>query len=638
MNRLRNKLIILTFVLLTLPFFIYSQQFIVTILSRAIEKKANIAVDVNSYTGEIKNGWLNFAQGGEEPPPMLHNSVTRMKLISPYLIRLDHIFDYYGVLSDDGSYNFQNLDETVEDIINMGAIPFFSLSYMPKSISSDGTVTGKPRNWQLWQELIKKTIEHYSGKNNKNLTGVYYEVWNEPELVQFGSYKLNGNKNYNELYYFAAKGAQEAVNVNKFYIGGPAVGSYYPLWVDGFLTYINENKLRLDFYSWHRYHTDPRKFAEDAQNIRNKLAKYNGFSQLPLILSEWGIDSGNNGNNNTAKAAAFSMATVFKTYGLIDQLFAFEVKDGPPPGGGKWGLMTHEKDQKPLFLKPRFKAFSASTKLTGTGLKLAGEGTYISGMAVKAADNTINLLLTNYDKNERNWENVPVTFTGIKTGSYQLTARNITVNSSQVSEVISINGEIKKEILMLPNSVIYLELKEKGKLSEFIKGAGGTFDDRALVLAGTGDLLISRPESDFSQSLQLSFNILPFWEKDEKTDISIVMAQYQNTDGGTTSLSLKKTASKGIDFLLLTLNETPAELRLSYPIENWSNDAWHDINLNLTENRISLSVDGNEFSKEILFKKDLKKLESVYFFPFNGALDNVKISADDKLMEFRNFD
>jgi len=117
-----------------------------------------------------------------------------------------------------------------------------------------------------------------------------------------------------------------------------------------------------------------------------------------------------------------------------------------------------------------------------------------------------------------------------------------------------------------------------------------------------------------------------------------VMAQYQNTDGGTTSLSLKKTASKGIDFLLLTLNETPAELRLSYPIENWSNDAWHDINLNLTENRISLSVDGNEFSKEILFKKDLKKLESVYFFPFNGALDNVKISADDKLMEFRNFD
>ena len=39
-----------------------------------------------------------------------------------------------------------------------------------------------------------KTIEHYSGKGERNMSGIYYEVWNEPDLAQFGSWNWEGTK------------------------------------------------------------------------------------------------------------------------------------------------------------------------------------------------------------------------------------------------------------------------------------------------------------------------------------------------------------------------------------------------------------------------------------------------------------
>src|SRR3972149_1571123 len=50
----------------------------------------------------------------------------------------------------------------------------------------------------VWQNLAQKTVEHVSGKAGLNLSNVYYEVWNEPDL--FGGYKVYGGKNYLDLY------------------------------------------------------------------------------------------------------------------------------------------------------------------------------------------------------------------------------------------------------------------------------------------------------------------------------------------------------------------------------------------------------------------------------------------------------
>jgi xylan 1,4-beta-xylosidase len=299
---MKKNLIYIVCALVSLPLLIYISNIVQKILSHASPISGNIVIDSKSDLGKINSSWSAFSQGGEEPPPMLTNTVSKMRQLSPKLIRIDHIYDYYNVVKQNGkdyTYDFSKLDETVNDIISMGALPFFSLSYMPQVFTSSGSVIDTPVNWSTWKELVKKTVEHYSGKNEKNLNGVYYEIWNEPELPQFGSFNLSGSKDYRILYFNSVQGATDAQNVNEFFIGGPAVGSYYKNWLDGFLNYVTQNKLRLDFFSWHRYHKDPNMFSNDAKNIRRDLGSYNDFKEIPIMLTEWGINSEKNQDNNS---------------------------------------------------------------------------------------------------------------------------------------------------------------------------------------------------------------------------------------------------------------------------------------------------------------------------------------------------
>jgi len=106
----------------------------------------------------------------------------------------------------------------------MGAVPMLSLSYTPLDISSNGTVEGPPANWQTWEAVIQRVIEHYSGLNNYNLTGVYYEVWNEPDSSVYWK-DQDGLKSYCKLLkevYTAAKSVDpECIILN----GGLANGA-----------------------------------------------------------------------------------------------------------------------------------------------------------------------------------------------------------------------------------------------------------------------------------------------------------------------------------------------------------------------------------------------------------------------------
>src|SRR4030042_2787442 len=122
----------------------------------------------------------------------------------------------------------------------------FALSYMPPVISS-GDIVSAPRDWNEWSLVVQRTIEHYSG--NMNVPEIAYEVWNEPDL--FGQWKTYGEKNYLDLYRFAASGAGRAKVKQNFKLGGPATTAPYTAWTKNFLAFVSQNNLRLDFFSWH---------------------------------------------------------------------------------------------------------------------------------------------------------------------------------------------------------------------------------------------------------------------------------------------------------------------------------------------------------------------------------------------------
>lgn len=635
---MRKNFLYLVIAILTLPLVIVAQQQIQRLLSLASPQPANIVIDTQNTMGPIVNNWAAFAQGGEEPPPMLKAAVPKLKELAPRFIRLDHIYDSYNVVKrkDNGfEYDFKELDKTVDDIIVAGALPFLSLTYMPSVFTSSGSVIDLPTDWNYWKDLIRATIEHYSGKNNRNLIGVYYEVWNEPELPQFGGFKIGSDKDYRLLYFHAARAAGEASNVNSFFFGGPAVGSYYPNWVDNFVSYVSQNNLRLDFYSWHRYTKKPQEYISDASKIRQKLSSFPKFANLPLIITEWGIESENNPINNTNQAAAFTVSSLIQFQDDINLSFAFEVKDGPPPAGGKWGLITHEKDSTPLSPKPRYYAFSAFNELKGEKLKLSGNGSFVNALSAKS-EKGITVILANYDPSGKNTENVPVTFTGLSPSSYNLKYTYILSKDSGNYQLISSNGTLSKTFIMQPNTILLLELSTDAPLASFVSGTSGQKGDQALALvANSNPLVFHSPGFWLRPSGSVSFDLKPLWGKNDNRSFIIFEAPFATSSAQINRLFLAKQKKETGNMLTFGVTSNKEEATVTVPIDSWQPDKWHHIETGWDPSFLSLSIDGNLSTNQVSL--DIRNGSVLTFYPIEATIDNLKITLGGQVIE-RKFD
>ena len=437
--------------------------------SKASSVKADIFIDVNKTLGPVPDRWKALAQGGEEKGVrMLGNVLPQVAGLYPRYIRLDHIYDFYDVVQRDSqgnlTFNFDQLDQTVCDIYNTGAKPFFSLGYMPEALSGDATLVSVPKDWNEWALTVEKTVEHYSGTNTVLCgqikgywtTDIYYEVWNEPDLESFGKWSLyGGSKDYKTLYYYSVLGAGKAKNVNHYLIGGPVTTAAYKNWFQVFLNYVIEKNLRIDFLSWHHYSKNTNDFVNDMQNLNEWLSpqEYARFRDIPRIISEWGYDSQPNLIADTNVGAAHTIASIRN---FIDQkyelAFLFEVKDGLAPS---WGILTNDGAKK-----PRYYALKLLNLLSGNRLKVEGEGTYIQALASVSDENT-TLILVNYDQEEKNTESVPVRIANLNNGTYSLNIQYLDGKEIKLDNVVISNGTFVRNILMPANMVIGIVLSKQ---------------------------------------------------------------------------------------------------------------------------------------------------------------------------------
>jgi len=441
-------------------------------MSRAAKVKANIVVDVAKTSGPFPDRWKALAQGGEEAGVrMFANVIPQVSELYPRFIRIDHIYDFYDVVSRDSSgnlsFNFDKLDQTVCDIYHIGAKPFFSLGYMPPTMSVDGSLIGKPKNWGEWSLLVQKTIERYSGKKTVLPCGVFYdywktdlhyEVWNEPDLETFGKWKYLGDKSYSELYFYSAKGAEKAQNVYPYKLGGPVTTALYKNWIQKFLDYVSVNNLKIDFISWHHYSKKTDDYIRDIINLNKWLAespRYDKYENLPRIISEWGYDSEKNQIADTEVGAAHTLASIRNFINAnIVSAFLFEVKDGPL--GNSWGILNYDGTKK-----PRWYALKMLNSLSGNQIMISGEGSNVTALSSIDEDKII-LILTNYDERGSNYEAVPVLFKNLPNKQYNITKTNLTGQKTIDLNVSPINGEISltgdRAIIMPANSIVLIEL------------------------------------------------------------------------------------------------------------------------------------------------------------------------------------
>jgi len=169
---------------------------------------------------------------------------------------------------------------------------------------------------------------HYNdGWNNGffyNIT--HWEIWNEPDLTGF----WNGTaEQYYNLY-------QKTVEILKSYnsslkIGGPCTSSLTNYdYTTGFLNYISNNSLPLDFYSWHQYADSPDQLFASSSNIRSLLDSY-GLTDCENINTEWNINIiFPQRDKDNAKNAAFTTCALscFQDSGL-DYAFRYRGTQDP---------------------------------------------------------------------------------------------------------------------------------------------------------------------------------------------------------------------------------------------------------------------------------------------------------------------
>jgi beta-xylosidase len=431
--------------------------------SQAMGTPANIVIDGQAIMGPLNRSWRNLAQGGESYDWRMTGITDKVNALNPEYIRLDHIFSFYDIVQGSPqnlSFDFSKLDLILNDILAVGAKPYIALSYMPSAISQ-GDIVDAPHHWTDWQVTIQRTIEHISG--TRGIEDVYYEVWNEPDL--FGGWRTYGNKNYLTMYSYAALGAQTAQgqsHVKNFYLGGPGITALYRNWFHAMARHTINNNLKYDFFSWHRYDHNLDVLEKDLTQVQSWRARYPQLRGLKLHVTEWGPDSENHPAYDNTYGAAHTMAGAIVLNQLTDRAFVFEIQDGKDPNNkshwGRWGLLTHQDfGSQP---KPRYYALHLLNKIGEQKLYITGQGSWVKAIAARNARDNIDFVMANADRNYQRYEVVPITFTNISPGEYDLNLEYLDGRRESIPLVAN-EPRLRTEIHMTPNTVVYGELIRK---------------------------------------------------------------------------------------------------------------------------------------------------------------------------------
>ncbi len=444
------------------------------LLIGAAGEPANIIVDTQAILGPMPRPWRNLAQGGESNNWRLQPLISQVKALKPEYIRIDHVYDFYEIVSRDGSgrlqYNWTKIDPVVSDILATGAKPYIALSYMPSAIAVNGDIVSKSNNWGEYQQVIQRTIEHFS--KERGIEDVNYEVWNEPDL--FGKWSIG---NYLMMYSFASRGAQQAAaNGSKaFKFGGPATTALYRNWIKQLLGYVARNNLRLDFISWHRYARNIDSYRNDFSDIKNWLSASPQFSNVELHITEWGHNSDIDPGYDTSYGAAFTAAVAIEMVGNIQRGFVFEIQDGKGPSEywGRWGLFTH--GDYGAHAKPRYYALKFIDSNTGPErVSILGKGSWVKGMASHNGDST-TVVLANYDSAGQHAENVPVTFKSLAGANFVIQQLFLDGRSLR-QEVATTAAELQTFGVMAPNSVAAVTITPAQTATQSVVEAGTAID------------------------------------------------------------------------------------------------------------------------------------------------------------------
>ena len=306
-------------------------------------------------------------------------------------------------------YNWQYIDELFDRLLDTGIRPFVEFGFCPIDMTSnDATIfwwkgnISPPADYGEWADLITKTVEHWVSRYGLNeVRKWYFEVWNEPNLVNMF---WSGTKSqYFELYKVTVQAVKAVDPLLR--VGGPATSSFVPddrfdsevedtsrhatfrnpnideaewrpVWLEQFLEYCAGEKLPVDFVSFHPYPTD---FALDTGGITKSFSRKveatfedlvktrriidaSAYPQTEVHLTEWSSSpSPRDMSHDYLPAATYVVKSNLAATGLVDSLSYWTFTDVfEETGGGNsifhggFGMINFQGIAKPTFHAYRF--------------------------------------------------------------------------------------------------------------------------------------------------------------------------------------------------------------------------------------------------------------------------------------------
>lgn len=239
-------------------------------------------------------------------------------------LRLDYLTEKgYGLLIAYGGMP----DCIAESVANKTSAAKNKTRYKGKMWNS-----APPKDYALWEEICyaytKHNVERYG---LETVSKWRFQCFNEPDIAMFLlseipctvedtlTYRLPV---YCKLYEAFEKGIRRVSE--ELRIGGPALANR-TAFLKGFLDYVREHTLKLDFISVHNYGTSPRRLNEGSKpiSVQNNLNNHRayvetvtecGFGSVPLLADEWGFATSGFFNREECPALMGRETELFSAY------------------------------------------------------------------------------------------------------------------------------------------------------------------------------------------------------------------------------------------------------------------------------------------------------------------------------------
>ena len=260
-----------------------------------------IEVRTDSVLGEV--GMMNCAGGGPAaavdarlykaagiPFARLHD----VGFDNEHTVEIMSVFPKFEADENDpASYDFANTDMILRRLRDGGTEPFYRLGAEYEGWLAKKYTIYPPKDPAKWARICEHIVAHCNeGWANGHRWNIeYWEIWNEPNLRNTdtddgvnGTYWRGPRSKFEELFKVSLRHLKGRFPNLKF--GGPAFAGTGAKWGERIVKMLADEKIPLDFYSWHCYTTDPRDLAKGARWVREMLDRH-GFVRTENINDEW---------------------------------------------------------------------------------------------------------------------------------------------------------------------------------------------------------------------------------------------------------------------------------------------------------------------------------------------------------------